>query len=231
MLIHFFKMKHTIFQNFFVFIGLYNRSDIHMKNKAPFATASTIQATHPAMPALSRYSTFAIVLHWLLALVIVGIFAVGAYMTDLPISPQRLKLYNYHKWAGICFLTLTTLRLLWRWTHKPPTLPAAIEKAMPSWQYRAYHASHYSMYALFFAVPLLGWAYSSSAGFPVVLFGVLPLPDFMAVDKEFAKTIKEVHGYAALSLIVLAGLHVAAAIKHHFYDKDGLISRMLLART
>lgn len=195
--------------------------------KAP----TTTQAAYLATPRTGRYSSVAIVLHWLLALVVVGNFAVGAYMTELPISPQRLKLYNYHKWAGICFLALTTLRLLWRLTHRPPALPAAIEKAMPNWQNRAYHATHYALYALFFAVPLIGWAYSSAAGFPVVLFGVLPLPDFMAVDKEFAKTIKEVHWFAAISLIALASLHVAAALKHHFYDKDGLISRMLLART
>jgi cytochrome b561 len=193
-------------------------------------TAKT-QVAIELTPSSSRYTTVAIVLHWLLALVVLCIFAVGAYMADLPISPQRLKLFNYHKWAGICFLALTTLRLLWRLTHRPPALPAAIEKAMPAWQNRAYHATHYALYALFFAVPLIGWAYSSAAGFPVVLFGVLPLPDFMSVDKEFAKIIKEVHGIAAFSLIGLAGLHIAAAIKHHFFDKDGLINRMLLGRT
>lgn len=191
-------------------------------------TTSKTKAASTAALAQSRYTTVAIVLHWLLALVILCIFAVGAYMADLPVSPLKLKLYNYHKWAGICFLVLTTLRLLWRFTHRPPALPTAIEKAMPGWQNRAYHATHYALYALFFAVPLIGWAYSSAAGFPVVLFGVLPLPDFMPVDKEFAKIIKEVHGIAAFSLIGLAGLHIAAAIKHHFFDKDGLINRMLL---
>jgi cytochrome b561 len=195
------------------------------------SSTNTTQAANLAVLAPSHYSTVAIVLHWLLALVILCIFAVGVYMTDLPISPQRLKLYNYHKWAGICFLALTTFRLVWRLTHRPPALPASIELAMPNWQSKAYHATHFALYALFFAVPLIGWAYSSAAGFPVVLFGVLPLPDFMAVDKEFAKVIKEVHGIAAFSLIALAGLHIAAAIKHHFYDKDGLISRMLPDRT
>jgi cytochrome b561 len=189
-------------------------------------TASSTTNTLAAI-AHKRYSTVAIVLHWLLALVILCIFAVGLYMSDLPISPLKLKLYNYHKWAGICFLALTAFRIVWRLTHRPPALPASIELAMPNWQSQAYHATHYAMYALFFAVPLLGWAYSSAAGFPVVLFGVLPLPDFMAVDKEFAKIIKEVHGIAAFSLIALAALHIAAAIKHHFFDKDGLINRML----
>jgi cytochrome b561 len=189
-------------------------------------TASSTTNTLAAI-AHKRYSTVAIVLHWLLALVILCIFGVGLYMSDLPISPLKLKLYNYHKWAGICFLALTAFRIVWRLTHRPPALPASIELAMPNWQSQAYHATHYAMYALFFAVPLLGWAYSSAAGFPVVLFGVLPLPDFMAVDKEFAKVIKEVHAIAAFSLIALAALHIAAAIKHHFFDKDGLINRML----
>lgn len=195
------------------------------------STTPKTQAANLVAQAPSRYSNVAIVLHWLLALVVLCIFAVGAYMSDLPVSPLKLKLYNYHKWAGITFLALSLLRLLWRLTHRPPALPASIELAMPNWQSKAYHATHYALYALFFAVPLLGWSYSSAAGFPVVLFGVLPLPDFMTVDKEFAKSIKEVHGIAAFSLIALAALHIAAAIKHHFFDKDGLINRMLPGRT
>ncbi len=154
-------------------------------------------------------------------------FAIGVYMSDLPFSPLRLKLYNYHKWAGITFLILSVLRLVWRLVNKPPALPKAIEQAMPNWQTKVYHATHYALYALFFAVPLIGWAYSSAAGFPIVLFGVLPLPDFVAVDKEFAKQIKELHEISAFALMGLALLHIGAALKHHFIDKDGLVSRML----
>lgn len=174
-----------------------------------------------------RYSTVAIVLHWLLGISIFAMFAIGIYMTDLPFSPLRLKLYNYHKWAGITFLILSVLRLVWRLVNKPPALPKAIEQAMPNWQTKVYHATHYALYALFFAVPLIGWAYSSAAGFPIVLFGVLPLPDFVAVDKEFAKQIKDLHEISAFALVGLALLHIGAALKHHFIDKDGLVSRML----
>ena len=176
--------------------------------------------------AAKRYTTVAIVLHWLLGLSIFAMFAIGIYMADLPFSPLRLKLYNYHKWAGITFLILSVLRLLWRLLNRPPALPKAIALAMPNWQTKMYHTTHYALYALFFAVPLIGWAYSSAAGFPIVLFGVLPLPDFMAVDKEFAKQIKELHEISAFSLVGLALLHMGAALKHHFIDKDGLISRM-----
>jgi cytochrome b561 len=187
-------------------------------NQKSAATASSAQA---------RYSTVAIVLHWLLGISIFAMFAIGIYMSDLPFSPLRLKLYNYHKWAGITFLILSVLRLVWRLLNKPPALPKAIEQAMPNWQTKVYHATHYALYALFFAVPLIGWAYSSAAGFPIVLFGVLPLPDFMSVDKEFAKQIKELHEISAFALVGLAILHIGAALKHHFIDKDGLVSRML----
>ena len=180
---------------------------------------------------VGHYSMVAIVLHWLLGLSIFVMFGVGIYMSDLPFSPLRLKLYNYHKWAGICFLLLTVLRLLWRFTHRPPKLPAAIQQAMPTWQTRAYHATHGALYALFFAVPLIGWAYSSAAGFPIVLFGVIPLPDLLAVDKEFAKQIKELHQISAFTLVGLAFLHIAAALKHQFIDRDKLINRMLPVRS
>ena len=172
-----------------------------------------------------RYSGIAIALHWLLALAIVGAFIVGVYMSDLPVSPQRLKLYNWHKWAGICILALSALRLLWRLTHRPPA-----DVPMPAWQARAAHATHGLLYGLFFAVPLVGWAYSSAAGFPIVWFGVLPLPDFVPVDKALAEAIKPWHGRAAMLMAVLVLLHVAGALKHQFIDRDGLIDRMRPAR-
>ena len=168
-----------------------------------------------------RYSGTAIALHWLLALALLGSFIVGVYMSDLPVSPQRLKLYNWHKWAGICILALSALRLLWRLTHRPPA-----DVAMPAWQRQSAHAVHILLYLLFFAVPLAGWAYSSAAGFPVVVFGVLPLPDFVAPSKELAEAIKPLHKILAFTMAVLVLAHVAAALKHHFVDGDGLLARM-----
>ncbi|MBT3068625.1 cytochrome b [Rhodoferax sp. U11-2br] len=177
-----------------------------------------------------RYSPVAIVLHWLLALVILSLFGMGLYMADLPFSPTRMKLYNWHKWAGVCFLLLTVLRVVWRVTHRPPALPQTVTLAMPGWQMQAYHATHHLMYALFLAVPLLGWAYSSAAGYPIVLFGVLPLPDFVGADKALAELIKPLHGLSAWALIALAALHIGAALKHHWLDRDGLMLRMLPGR-
>ncbi len=182
-------------------------------------------ATAPIAPDAGRYSGVAVAFHWLLALMIVTSFCVGLYMADLPMSPTRLKLFNWHKWAGVSILALSALRLLWRLAHRPPAdLPA------PRWQRQAAHAAHWAMYALFFAVPLVGWAYSSAAGFPVVLFGVLPLPDFVSPDKALAHAIKPWHGDLAYVLAGVVVLHVLAALQHQFIARDGLIRRMSWAR-
>lgn len=175
--------------------------------------------------AAARYTGTAIVLHWLLALLIVGTFALGVYMHDLPFSPTRLKYYSWHKWAGVTILLLSFLRLAWRLTHRPPA-----DVAMPGWQATAGHATHHLLYALFFIVPLVGWAYSSAAGFPIVWFGVLQLPDFVPVDKALAEAIKPWHERSAMLMAALVVLHVAGAVKHQFIDRDGLIDRMRFSR-
>jgi cytochrome b561 len=137
------------------------------------------------------FSLMAVVLHWLLAAALIAMFTVGYYMEDLPVSHERLKLFNWHKWAGICILTLSVWRLVWRLTHRPPPLSADIQRSMPAWQHHAHYLTQYSMYALFFIVPLAGWAYSSAAGYPVVVFGVLPLPDFEASPPYLRPTFFE----------------------------------------
>jgi cytochrome b561 len=101
---------------------------------------------------------------------------------------------------------------------------------MPAWQLKAHHATHIALYALFFVVPLVGWAYTSAAGFPVVLFGQFPLPDLLSADKELAALIKPWHEITAFALAGLAALHIAAALKHQLIDRDGLLQRMSLRR-
>jgi cytochrome b561 len=185
-----------------------------------------VNAQPPGGGAASRYSLTAIILHWLLGLALLGSFGVGLYMVGLPFSPLRLKLFNWHKWAGMTILALSVLRLVWRATHSPPALPVRIANAMPAWQHFAHSATHAALYFLFFAVPLIGWAYSSAAGFPIVVFGVLPLPDLVAANKAWAALIKPWHEASAFALIGLALLHAAAALKHQWLDRDGLIERM-----
>jgi cytochrome b561 len=172
-----------------------------------------------------RYTPVAIAFHWLLALAITASFCLGLYMADLPMSPSRLKLYNWHKWAGVTILALSALRLLWRLFHRPPEdLPA------PAWQRRAAHVVHGLLYALFFAVPLVGWAYTSAVGFPVVLFGVLPLPDFVSPDRALAHAIKPWHAYLAYALAAVVVAHVLAALQHQFIARDRLLQRMAWSR-
>ena len=187
--------------------------------------SSTQSVTRSPTPH-GRFNSVAIGLHWLLALALVAVLGVGLYMNGLPFSPQKLKLINWHKWAGITILLLSVLRLLWRWTHRPPPLSPRAEAAMPGWQRWAHHAVQGLMYVLFLAVPLLGWAYSSAAGFPIVWFGVMPLPDLLPVDKALADAIKPWHGWAAFTLAALVVVHVAAVVKHQLIDRDGLMSRM-----
>jgi cytochrome b561 len=178
--------------------------------------------------ATNRYNPVSIILHWVLGIALVAIFCFGIYMADLPFSPTRLKLFNWHKWAGISILALSVLRLIWRMSHPAPALPGKIVQAMPDWQLKAHHATHIALYALFFVVPLIGWAYTSAAGFPVVLFGQFPLPDLLGVDKELAALIKPWHQISAYALAALVVLHVAAALKHQLIDRDGLLQRMSL---
>ncbi len=173
----------------------------------------------------ARYSFVAALLHAVLAVAILGSLAVGLYMTGLPFSPTRLKLYNWHKWAGVVILLLSAVRLLWRLTHRPPA-----DLPMPAWQARVAHGAHLALYLLFFAVPLSGWAYSSAAGFPIVLFGVLPLPDWVPVQRELADALKPLHHWLAYALGAVVALHVAGALKHHFVDRDALLGRMSLRR-
>jgi len=173
------------------------------------------------MVSTPTYTRPAIALHWLLALAIFGTFAVGIYMSDLPMSPTRLKLFNWHKWAGVTILMLSFVRLAWRLTHRPPA-----DLPMPAWQSRAAHAAHLALYVLFFAVPLAGWAYSSAAGFPVVWFGVLPLPDFVPKDKALSELIKPAHAALAFAMAAIVLVHIAGALKHQFIDRDGLLQRM-----
>jgi cytochrome b561 len=173
-----------------------------------------------------HYTTPAIALHWLMAILIVGALSLGYYMAGLPFSPARVRLFNYHKWLGITILGVAALRLLWRLSHRPPALPADI----PAWQQWASHGAHALLYVLFFAVPLAGWAYSSATGFPIVYFGVLPLPDWVSPDKELARQLETVHRVLAYSLAAIVAIHVAAAIKHGLDDPIDYLHRMLSSK-
>ncbi len=170
---------------------------------------------------MNTYTRTAKALHWLIALMIFAVFPLGLYMHDLKLSPVKLQLYSYHKWAGMTVLLLVIVRLLWRITHRPPAL------SLPRLQQIASNAVHHLLYVLMFAIPLSGWLMSSAKGFQTVLFGILPLPDLLAKDKVLGHTLENVHQSLNYLLLLLVAVHIAAALKHHFIDRDQVLTRML----
>ena len=175
------------------------------------------------------YGGVAIGLHWLVALAIVSSFSVGLYMADLPLSPMKLKLYSWHKWAGVTIFLFVLVRLGWRLLHRPPELPAAI----PAWQRRVAETTHVLLYLLMIVVPITGWLMSSAKGFQTVYFGVLPLPDLLVKDADLGDLLQQVHKLLNFSMAALVVAHLGAALKHHFIDRDDVLARMLpfLAKT
>lgn len=181
----------------------------------------------PAHPTSQRYALPAVALHWLIALMIFTSFGLGQYMTDLALSPEKLRLFSWHKWLGVTIFALVVLRVVWRLTHPAPPLPST----MPPWQRRAAAVSHLLLYGLMLAIPLSGWLYSSASGVPTVLYGWWRLPDLLARDADLAALLKLVHVSLNNGLAALVLLHMAAAIKHHWVDRDGLLSRMSFSRS
>ena len=170
-----------------------------------------------------RYDRVAILMHWLVAVLIVAAVALGLVMVEIPgLTPTKLKYFSWHKWLGVTVLLLAALRLLWRLRHGAPR---AIE--MPAWQRRMAELVHGLLYLLMFAVPLSGYFYSLAAGVPVVYLGVLPLPVLIDADPVLKPVLKEVHEVLVYTMLVFVLAHVAAAIKHHWVDRDGLLRRML----
>ena len=170
----------------------------------------------------NTYTPVAKGLHWLMAVMIIGLFVLGAYMHELPLSPQKLELYAWHKWFGVTVFLLVWLRLAWRVAHRPPGLPASLSPRMRL----AAHAGHAALYVLMVLIPLSGWLMSSAKGFQTVWFGVLPIPDLVGRDKALGDLLQEVHkALNVLLMLTLAG-HVAAALWHHFVLKDDTLRRM-----
>lgn len=169
------------------------------------------------------YTGTAIALHWLVAVLIFFAWPLGLYMTDLPLSPQKLHYYSWHKWAGVIVFALVLARLAWRAGHPAPPLPAT----MPPWQRRVAAGMHHLLYLLLLAIPLTGWVMSSAKGFQTVLFGVIPLPDLVGKDKALGDLLAEVHSALDWGLAALVLAHVAASVKHHLVDRDDVLARML----
>ena len=176
----------------------------------------------------ARYTKVAIALHWAIALLIIGNIAGGLYMVGLDFGdPVKFQIYQLHKSSGLTILVLSIVRIGWRLTHKIPPLPAA----MPPWQKQGARLSHAAFYALMLLTPLLGWAYASVAMFnvPTFWFGLFEWPHLPLGPPNAARAerLAGLHEAAAFAIVGLLVLHIAAALKHHFVDKDGVAARML----
>jgi len=175
-----------------------------------------------------RYNRVAIALHWIVATLVIGQFALGWLMQEIAKQPPgaRAAAFNFHKSLGLTLLALMLLRLTWRLTHKPPALPAA----MPAWQSRLAHGTHWLIYATLIALPLVGYLGSEFSGYPVKYFGIA-LPAWLGKNPQ----AKDLMSLAHLTLTwVLAGavtLHLAGVVKHGLVDSDGLLARMGIGRS
>jgi cytochrome b561 len=171
-----------------------------------------------------KYTRPAIYLHWLLFFGLTGAFMVGTYMEGLSTSPWKIKVFTWHKWAGVTLFLLILLRLFWRMTHQPPAYPASMTVLLK----KIAKATHYAMYLFMVLIPITGWLHSSAAGISVVYFNLIPLPDLIPKNKEWSKLLGNAHSFLNWTLFWMVGLHVAAVVKHEFIDEDHLLSRMKL---
>jgi cytochrome b561 len=173
----------------------------------------------------ARYSRGASILHWLIALLIIGNF-VGAWMSeDLP-RDQKIVMMGYHKANGILILLLTLVRIGWRFTHRPPPLLESLK----AWEAALAKVTHTLFYLLMLAVPLAGWGLHSAfgKGKPVSMFGLFDFPALpVASDKATIGLFHDLHEVTATAMLALFVLHVAAALKHQFADRDGTMRRIV----
>ena len=179
----------------------------------------------------TRYGAISQALHWLIvALIIVQYVlaqlaeAAGNERAAHPAAAlQQLALLARHKSFGLTIFALAVLRLLWRWYSPPPPFPAA----MPRWQVNTARLTHYAFYALLFLLPMSGVVMSAASNYPVSYFGLFTIPNVVAPDEALKDIMKERHEMLFDMLVVVAIVHVGAALKHHFVDRDDVLRRML----
>jgi cytochrome b561 len=173
-----------------------------------------------------RYGWIAILLHWGMAALLLGLIALGVYMVRLPdVGYDRVKitLILTHKAAGMIALAALALRVLWRVLNRLPRFA----DGLPEWQQVSALFVHFWMYALMFVLPLTGWLMSSAGGYPTPIFTWLDAPDLIGLNEHLFQTLIAVHrwlGYAFAGVIVL---HAGAALRHHFVQQDATLRKML----
>ena len=170
-----------------------------------------------------RWGTTARLLHWTIALGIVGLAGVGLWMDELPNTPTKVKVFALHKSIGLTVLALVLLRLAWRlFDRRPPHQPG-----MPAWERVLSGTTHGLLYLTMLVMPVSGWLYNSASNFPLKWFGLFGVPALSGPDPELKGLALEIHETTFYVLALLFTLHLAGALKHHFVDRDPTLARML----
>jgi len=168
-----------------------------------------------------HFGIVAIILHWIMAILLVSLLALGLYMVALPINLEKLKLYGWHKEYGMLALMLAVARSIWRISNMIPQL------SLPWWEKWAARAVHYAFYGFMLAMPLTGWIITSASGLPVSFFGWFVFPDLDSPNPDLMSLFQQIHKWLGYGLIATIFLHTSAALKHHFINKDDILRRML----
>jgi cytochrome b561 len=169
------------------------------------------------------WGTLSKALHWLIVLLILNQWVIAARADSLPLGAAKLSALGWHKSFGMTILALAIIRLVWRWLNPVPTLDGFAK----GWERGLAHLSHLLLYGLILAIPLSGWLMSSARNFPVSWFGLFQFPDLVSPDKSLYERMHGLHETLFAVLVVVALLHVAGALKHHFIDRNELLKRML----
>ncbi len=177
----------------------------------------------PLETARMRYTGVAQFLHWIIAALIVTQFALAWSAEDLPLGVHKLALYARHKSFGMTILMLAIVRLGWRFANRAPELPDGMT---PVERFLA-RATHVAFYVLLFAMPITGWLMSSAKNYSVSWFGLFTWPNLIGKNDTAFEALKTTHDYLSDVLLAIAILHVLAALKHHFWNKDDVLLRML----
>ncbi|MEO5337007.1 MAG: cytochrome b [Magnetospirillum sp. WYHS-4] len=173
----------------------------------------------PAAPA--RYDGMMIGLHWLIAALIVGLWILGHWMEGLPKGDYRAQVFGLHKAIGVVVLALVAARLAWRALRPVPDLPGGLGPV----ERLAAKAGHALLYVLMVGLPVGGIVMSQSGGRPVSVFGLV-LPTLVEKNEALHKAMETMHSAFGWVLAVLFVAHVAAALRHQYRLKDGLLDRM-----
>ena len=168
-----------------------------------------------------RFTPLQRLLHWLMAVCILAMLFIGVGMVST-VMPKYLTLVSIHKPLGIAILVLALIRLAVRLRYRAPALPADLPLPMKL----AAYLSHYALYALTIAMPLLGWGMLSAAAYPVVLFGGVHLPSILPQGDSLHTLLWNAHYYLAFAFFALILMHIAAALFHAFVRRDGVFEAM-----